>query len=365
VIVAALSAAYGAVATWRRRWYAQSPERQYRLTQPVISVGNLRVGGSGKTPATAHIARVLLDRGERPVILSRGYARQQANAGVTVVSDRSRVLTDVAHAGDEPFLLARMLPGVPVLVCANRYHAGLEAEARFSASVHVLDDGFQHVKLARDIDLLLVDADDLADRVLPAGRLREPLANASIADAVITPGVDRDTARSIAVNLGVADAFVMTRTLGSAVLLSGTGALPHATSVSTVAGLATNAPVFGIAGLATDTPVFAIAGIARPERFFDDLRAAGLRVCGTQAFPDHHQFSRQDIVGIVDAARAHGAAAVVTTEKDAVRLGSLDTSALPFAAVPLAARIEPAEEFGTWVTERLVRAREGRSAVRP
>ena len=411
MIVAALSAAYGAVATWRRRWYARRPERRYRLTQPVISVGNLRVGGSGKTPATAHIARVLLERGERPVILSRGYARQHAAAGVTVVSDRSRVLTDVAHAGDEPFLLAHLLPGVPVLVCANRYQAGLEAEARFSASVHVLDDGFQHVKLARDIDLLLVDADDLVDRVLPAGRLREPLANASIADAVITPCVDRDTARSIAVTLGVADAFIMTRTLGSAVLLSGAGAPSHTAGFSadglamhapesvaagmatdapgfaasdvvtgapvfTAADVATDAPMFAIAGVATDAPVFAVAGIARPERFFDDLRTAGVSVCGTQTFADHHQFSQQDIARIVDAARARGATAVVTTEKDAVRLGSLDTSALPFAAVPLRARIEPADEFSAWLAERLVRARvqhgvpgkparEGRSAVRP
>ena len=337
--VAALSAAYGAVATWRRRWYAASPSRRVHLSQPVISVGNLRVGGSGKTPATACIAALLLERGERPVILSRGYARQRASADVTIVSDRSRVLTDVAHAGDEPFLLARALPGVPVLVCVNRQRAGLVAEARFDASVHVLDDGFQHVKLARDIDLLLVDVDDLTDRVLPGGRLREPLANASLAHAIITPGPSRDTARSIAKRLRVSDAFAMTCVLG----------LPTALS--------------GGAPLAADAPVLAVAGIARPERFFNDLRTSGFNVCGTQVFPDHHVFTERDLTAIVSNARAYGATGVVTTEKDAVRLTGMDLSALSFSAVPLLARIEPAEEFATWLTERLARARASRSSV--
>ena len=337
MIVAALSAAYGAVATWRRRWYAGNPSRRVHLSQPVISVGNLRVGGSGKTPATACIAALLLDRGERPVILSRGYARQHASADVTVVSNRSRVLADVAHAGDEPLLLAQSLPGVPVLVCADRHRAGLVAETQFEATVHVLDDGFQHVKLARDIDILLADESDLADRVLPGGRLREPLANASLAHAVIVPGLDGPAARSIARQLGVADAFTMTRALGPATTLS--GSLP----------------------LAPDAPVLAVAGIARPERFFDDLRASGVRLAGTHSFPDHHHFTSRDIAAIVDFARGAGATGVVVTEKDAVRLTGMDLSALPFAAVPLLARIEPADVFARWLAERLARARASRS----
>ena len=340
MIGAALSAAYGAVATWRRRWYGGRPSRRVHLSQPVISVGNLSVGGSGKTPATACIARLLVERGERPAILSRGYARQHASTDVTVVSDRSCVLADVAHAGDEPLLLAQSLPGVPVLVCANRHRAGLVAEAQFEATVHLLDDGFQHVKLARDIDLLLVDAVDLADRVLPGGRLREPLANASLAHAVIVPGVDGTTARAIAEQLGVAHAFVMTRALGPATALPGS------------------------APLAPDASVFAVAGIARPERFFADLRTIGVKLSGTRVFPDHHQFTPRDIAAIVDDARAAGAAAVVVTEKDAVRLTGMDLSATAFAAVPLLARIEPAEAFATWLIERLVRARASRGADR-
>lgn len=334
MIVEALSVVYGAAATLRRQWYARGTTRARRLSRPVISIGNLRVGGTGKTPAAACIARLLLERGERPAILSRGYARQQPSGGVTVVSDREHVLADVAQAGDEPMLLARALPGVPVLVCADRYLAGLRAETEFGATVHLLDDGFQHVKLARDIDLLLVDAGDLTDRVLPAGRLREPIANASVAHAVIVAGESLDAARTIAGRLGVGEGFAMTRSLGSLMMLRNSTAPP-----------------------APDAPLFAVAGIARPERFFDDLKAAGFNVAGTMAFGDHHVFTPHDIDGIVAAARASGAAAVVTTEKDAVRLEHLDLASVPFAAVPLHTRIEPADLFASWLMSRLEQAR--------
>ena len=334
MIVEALSAVYGAAATWRRRWYGASASRTRHLRQPVVSIGNLRVGGTGKTPAVACLARLLLERGERPVILSRGYARQQPGAGVTVVSDRTRVLADVAHAGDEPLLLARLLPGVPVLVCADRHAAGQVAESRFDATVHLLDDGFQHVRLARNIDLLLADARDLDDRVLPAGRLREPLANASVADALIVPGGDADAARRVASHLGIRDAFWSVRELGALTMLREGDRAPE--------------PGEGL---------FAMAGIERPERFFDDLRAAGHRVLGTRVFRDHHVYSTTELASVADAARAAGAAAVVTTEKDAVRLDGLTLPALPIASVGLHTRIEPAGAFADWLLARLAQAR--------
>lgn len=330
----ALSAVYGAAATWRREWYAQRPGRARRLTQPVISVGNLRVGGAGKTPAVACIARLLLESGERPVILSRGYARQKPSGAVTTVSTRDAIVADVAHAGDEPMLLARMLPGVPVLVCADRFMAGQHGEAEFNATVHLLDDGFQHVRLARDIDLLMADDQDLDDRVLPAGRLREPLANAAAAHALIVPGAGPDTARKVAERLGIREVFRTTRALGAPVILHPAGAAFDAS-----------------------LPVFAIAGIASPHRFFDDARAAGLHVLGTLAFRDHHPFDRADVARMVSAARGCGAQAIVTTEKDAMRLQGLDLSSMPFVAVPLLTRIEPAATFAAWLAGRLSRAR--------
>lgn len=341
MIVYAFSAVYGAAATLRRRWYARSATRSRQLAHPVISVGNLRVGGTGKTPAVACLARLLLEHGEQPAILSRGYARLQPSGGVTVVSDRERVLADVAHAGDEPMLLARALPGVPVLVCADRYLAGRLAETAFGVTVHLLDDGFQHVRLARNLDLLLVDPLDLDDRVLPAGRLREPMANAAAADAVIVPGSSLDTARAVAERLGVREAFAMPRALGPLSMLSDRDGRP-----------------------AADTAVFAVAGIARPERFFGDLRSAGFNVAGEMEFRDHHAFRQQDIDRMVAAARACGAAAVVTTEKDVVRLEHLDLTPMPFAAVPLQTRIEPVDAFASWVMSRLEQARARHRLVR-
>jgi tetraacyldisaccharide 4'-kinase len=330
VIVDALGAVYGAAATWRRLWYAADPTRVHRLTRPVLSVGNLRVGGTGKTPTVGYVARLLRDVGERPAILSRGYARQQQTDGVTVVSDGTRIVSDVAHAGDEPMLLARALPGVPVLVSTDRYLAGRLGEERFGVTVHLLDDGFQHVTLARDIDLLIVDPADLDDRVLPVGRLREPIANAAIADAVLVPGADIVAATTMAQRLGVARAFALGRTLGDPV------ALHHSQSPFPV-----------------DALLFAAAGIARPERFFDDLRAAGLTISGTRAFRDHHRFDQRDVDGIVVSARAAGATGVVVTGKDAVRLEGLDLAAMPFAEAPLDVRVEPAAAFADWLVDRL------------
>lgn len=334
MIVEALSAVYGAAATWRRRWYAASPSRTRRLTRPVVSIGNLRVGGTGKTPTVAAVARLLLANGERPVILSRGYARQHVAPGVTVVSDRTRVLADVANAGDEPLLLARALPGVPVLVCADRHQAGRLAESRFAPTVHLLDDGFQHVRLARDVDLLLADERDLEDRVLPAGRLREPLSNAAVAHALIVPGGSADLARRLSARLGIHDAFWTVRELGTLSML-GAAAEPPA-----------------------DAPLFALAGIERPERFFDDLRAAGRQLAGVRAFRDHHAFTAAELAEVAAAARAAGAVAVVTTEKDAVRIERLTLPDVPFATVALHTRVEPADTFSGWLLARLAQARQ-------
>ncbi len=269
------------VALTRRQWYARDPSRQRHLDNPVISVGNLTVGGSGKTPIVEHLARLLLDAGERPAILSRGYARRVANDGVTVVSDAQQVLADVDHAGDEPLMLARALPGVPVLVGANRFVSGRLAEQRMGATVHLLDDGFQHVALGRDVNLLLVDEADLSDQVLPAGRLREPLSAAAAADAVLTGAADDAALTRMRAILDVPTMFQMARTLAPVCMVS------------------SGKPI----GPSTVGPVFAVAGIARPQRLFDDLAAAGWRLGGTLVFRDHHRFTQADVTRIADAAR--------------------------------------------------------------
>jgi tetraacyldisaccharide 4'-kinase len=247
------------------------------------------------------------------------------------------VRVGVAEGGDEPLLLARALPGVPVLVCPDRFRAGRHAEAHFEPTVHLLDDGFQHVMLARDIDLLLVDERDLEDAVIPKGWLREPLANAAVADALIVPGTSLDSARKIAERLGVTQAFTLRRRLGDPRLLHG-----------------------GAVHLAPDAPLFAVAGIARPERFFDDLSRTGLHVVGAQSFRDHHVFRQRDVTELIGRARAAGASVIVTTEKDGVRLERLDVSAMPVLTVPLSATVEPVDTFKSWITSRLAAARAAR-----
>ena len=185
-----LNLLYSQLARARRRYYQRRPHLRRRLTAPVISIGNLTVGGSGKTPLAAEIARMLVEMGERPSILSRGYARKIVDEGVVIVSDGSRVLAEVERSGDEPQMLARAVPRAAVLVSSSRYVAGRIAESRLGCTVHVLDDGFQHFDLMRDVDLLVSPDPSEGTRTLPFGRLREPLDAASAADALLVE-VDR------------------------------------------------------------------------------------------------------------------------------------------------------------------------------
>jgi tetraacyldisaccharide 4'-kinase len=328
----ALSTLYGAAAAWRRQWYAQHPDRRRTLGRPVVSVGNLRVGGSGKTPVVEHIARMLAEAGYSPSILSRGYGRRSPSKSPTIVSDGRKILAGVDAAGDEPLMLARALvaKGVVVVVCADRYAAGKVAESRLGATVHVLDDGFQHFGLARDVDLVVTSEHDLADEPLPHGRLREPLSVAVSADALLVDAGYQDAAERIARVLRVRNAYHVTRTmLPPRIVGSGdTVVVPN------------------------DSRVFAFAGIARPERFFSDLTSAGWNVVGTKSFRDHHYFTTAEVARIDAAAKKARAAIVLTTDKDAVRLPADAASAVAdgrLASVPLVSTIEPADEFRAWL----------------
>jgi tetraacyldisaccharide 4'-kinase len=326
---------YGAAASWRRRWYTRDPSRQRKLARPVVSVGNLRVGGTGKTPTVAHLCEQLIANGERPSILTRGYGRTRPSDGVTLVSDGKRIVADLATAGDEPLMLARLLPSVPVLVGNDRFACGQRAERDFNVSVHVLDDGFQHLTLARDVDLLLVDERDLDDCVLPAGRLREPLTNAAAAHALLVTAEDASAVEHTAQALHVPVAFHLLRAIHTP------RSLGQQTSVHT-----------------QGVRVLAFAGIARPERFFSDLSASGRAAVETITFADHHPFSQHDVDRIVERARAVGAALALTTEKDAVRLEGLDFTGVAVQAIPLSVTIEPASQFHRWLFDRLGSVRE-------
>lgn len=301
-----------AVTRRRRARAATHPGRRRALARPVISIGNVSMGGSGKSPLVALVARHLHRMGHTPAVLSRGYARPRPVDGAVVVSDGTRVLATYEVAGDEPLMLARQLPGCIVVVSADRYLAGALAERRLGCTVHILDDGFQHVQLARTLDIVIVRREDLAGRVLPSGRLREPLDVVRFADAVIVDaedGIDEAVGR-----LGVRRLFRMFRRIEPA----------------------------------RAEPVFAFAGIGRPDAFFDALGRGGWSVVGTAAFKDHHPYSPADVARLAERANRAGARVLVTTEKDAARLEG-GAAALPVVTAPMTATVEPAQEFAALV----------------
>jgi len=366
--VSLLSGAYGRAARVRRAWYGRHRYRTRHLAQPVISVGNLVVGGSGKTPVVATLARLLLAAGERPAILSRGYGRLRPADGVVAVSDAHQVLVPTARSGDEPQMLARALPGVPVLVSPDRYLAGRVAERTFGCTVHLLDDGFQHLQLGREIDLLVISKGDLDERLLPSGRLREPIDAAATADALLVSGTEED-ASVVAARLGITPVFRLMPRYDAPRLVEPFGAAMPASVVRRTV---------------------AVAGIARPERFFTALRAEGWDVVEERAFRDHHWFSSRDLESIRRAAVDAKADVVLTTEKDAVRLDSRvgrDVSGSPgepetphragprgrvrggdpdgarptWAFLPLQIDIESSRSFAGWIDERLAAARRHRT----
>jgi tetraacyldisaccharide 4'-kinase len=303
------------------------------LDRPVISVGNLAAGGRAKTPIAALVASVLRDAGERPAILSRGYARRRPDDGVVVVRDAGGIRADLDRAGDEPLMLARRLEGVAVVVSPSRFLAGRLAECRLGCTVHVLDDGFQHFDVRRDADLVVVAQADLDRPVtLPAGRLREPLDAAAAADAfVLLDAGSEDPA------CASADHTVVGRVFRPGIPVW---------RARREQGRATTAE-----------PVFAVAGIASPSGFFAALRANGWSVAGELPFRDHHPYSTSDVAQIEARAHAAGARRVVTTEKDFVRLLPLRPFTTPIDAVPMTVAIDDRPSFDAWLLSRVRGAR--------
>ncbi|MFI5178839.1 MAG: tetraacyldisaccharide 4'-kinase, partial [Vicinamibacterales bacterium] len=314
-----------------------SPERPNlwkRDLTPCISVGNLAMGGRGKTPVVMHLARLLVDAGERPAVLSRGYGRRLVEPGVVVVSDGTHVQADLDRGGDEPLLIARAVAGAAVLVCEQRAIARVLAERALGATVILLDDGFQHRQVRRDVDLVIVSAEDLRDRPVPFGRLREPVRALGRADAVIVDG----GANAADPALAGRHTLALRRSIGAAVPVEA------------------DRPWVPNAG-----PVVAVAGIAQPERFAESLTAAGWTVTRMMSFRDHHAYRPIDLAAIVAAVKETGAVGAVTTEKDAVRLRPLRPLPCPVATIPLDVSIEPAAEFREWLFDRLRAAREARA----
>lgn len=293
------SAVYGGVVGARNALYERRLLRSRSLQGTVISVGNLSFGGSGKTPFVILLGELLKARGIQIDVLSRGYGR--VTRGVRLVEPGGLP----ADFGDEPLLIARRLQA-PVIVGEDRYEAGRFAESRFGPQMHLLDDGFQHRGLARDFDIVLVTPEDARDRLLPAGRLREPLESLRRADAVVlTSGASPE-------------AFPCD---GKAVWRVRRGIVPR------------NVP---------ERPVV-FCGIARPQNFLLQLRAAGVDPVAEAFFRDHHAYTEKDVRDLLQLRQRSEAGGFVTTEKDAVNLGRYFDALAPLAVVPVKMELADAD----------------------
>ncbi|HEY2472822.1 MAG TPA: tetraacyldisaccharide 4'-kinase [Terracidiphilus sp.] len=298
-----------------------------KLHDPVISIGNLSTGGSGKTPFTIALVHLLSARGWQVDVLSRGYGRRRCNVAVRVDPNGSS-----DEYGDEPLLIARKA-GVPVYVAAERYAAGRLAESEAVTSqagrVHLLDDGFQHRQLARDIDILLLNREDWHDYLLPAGNLRETRNAAKRASVIAIPSDEARLDDELRGWGWTGPIWRMRRRMD----------VPH-----------------------IEGPVTAFCGIGRSEQFFAGLRGAGMVVAGHSAFADHHRYTVRDVESLVAKAGSTGSIALVTTEKDEVRLGKLGSlfpPTLPLKAARLSIEIGGEEGIVAWIEQRVAVADRG------
>ncbi|HKF01451.1 MAG TPA: tetraacyldisaccharide 4'-kinase [Candidatus Sulfotelmatobacter sp.] len=284
-----LSSIYGTVVAARNALYNRGHLRTRRLQGPVVSVGNLSAGGSGKTPFVMLLGELLMARGIRLDVLSRGYGRQ--SKGVLLVDPAGLP----QQFGDEPLLIARKLQ-VPVIVGEDRHQAGLFAESKFGPQLHLLDDGFQHRQLARDFDIVLITPQDVTDSLLPAGRLREPLTSLARADAVVLAS----------------------------------GASPESFPLE---GKLIWRVKRGIVPQSIPPRPIVFCAIARPQNFLLQLRAANIEPAAQAFYRDHHTYTEKDIRELLELKTRSDAGGFVTTEKDAVNLGPYLSALQPLSVV--------------------------------
>ena len=302
-----LSMLFAAGVAFRNVLYDRGVFKAHRLARPVISIGNISVGGSGKTPFVIALGELLKERGISFDVLSRGYGRTST---LTEVVDAGG---SPAQFGDEPLLIARKLQ-VPVVVGADRYQAGLLAEKKFSSRLHLLDDGFQHRRLHRDFDLVLLPKDDVSARLLPAGRLREPLSALRRADAVVL-----FDPLDLSLNPQVLKAERVVR-------LNGTGG-----------------------------KAFAFCGIARSRQFFETMKSLGVAIAGQFAFTDHIRYRQADVDELLRAKQRTGADFFLTTEKDLINLGPLAAQLQPLHTAELQIKLEAPEQALALILETIER----------
>ncbi len=298
------SKVFACVSSLRNWGYEESIFSVRKMKVPIVSIGNLSLGGTGKTQIVIWCAARLKERGLRTVILSRGYGRKNSREDIKIVSDEKGIIAGEDESGDEPALMARQLPGTPIIVGADRAHAAQIAMERFSPQVFLLDDGFQRRSLARDLDVLCLDEKMLdAPRIFPDGFLREPIRSFSRAQFALIKTQNEELYAA-----KFREIFKFYPTLPSAVFTYRTdNLLDHVTgSMVQISALAKR-------------PVYAFSGIANPRDFERILKDSGADLIALKIFPDHHRFTLAELDRMVTEARERNAL-MVTTEKDRMRI---------------------------------------------
>jgi tetraacyldisaccharide 4'-kinase len=308
----------------------------------VISVGNITLGGTGKTPMAAYIADYLQREGYKVAVLTRGYGRR-SNARRVLNSTDASAAGEVSEVGDEPLMLARALPRVQVIVDADRFVAGQWAEREMGSDVLVLDDGYQHLQIKRDLNLLLIDATDPYGNfeMIPFGRLREPLYGLKRADAIIITRADRP--------------FDQGQTSSIIRYFCGE-AIPLLYFHSAIVGFRhlKSGQTYDPANF-RDWNVATMCAIGNPRAFVDELLQVGMNVYAESFFRDHHSFSQADLDRVISNAREVGADALITTEKDAVRLENLEFGDMPVYAARLELRSDDEVRLKSLLLRTVVR----------
>jgi tetraacyldisaccharide 4'-kinase len=326
----------------RSIFYQKGFLKQFKFEVPVISVGNLVLGGTGKTPLVYHIAGLLQQQGYKPAILSRGY-KGTATDAINIVSTASDILLGADEAGDEPRLLAEKLPGVPVITGRKRYATGRFAIDSFGADILILDDGYQHLALQRNIDLLLFNSQrGLGNgHVLPGGDLREPLSALDRASAFVVSTLNGPVSGSTA-NI---TSLLMTRYPEKPLFTA--SYQPDNFLLQLYKGRSETIPLDEI----LPKPMYGFCGIANPDTFKTTLENSGIKLSGFKNFPDHHKYSPADTRQLLENARLSNAEGLITTEKDLVKLRHIFPAEITLLALPV--RLRLSDDFDLFLTSHL------------
>lgn len=295
------SAVYWAVAKTRNFLYKKRILKSYKSPLYTISVGNITTGGTGKTPITAEIANYLAKKGGFPAILSRGYGGKLNNKNVNVISDGLTINHTAIEAGDEPFWLSKHCKNTAVLTCSSRVKSAKFAKENLNCTALILDDGFQHLKLQRDLNILVVDSEKKFSNgcMLPLGALREPLSSIKRADKIVVVNKSFNDKKAKAYARFLRKKYSIPVFVCSMV-------------PDEIYNIKTNEK------LSDSAAVIAFSAIGQPEQFYKFLR--GYDVVGTQDFPDHHIYTKEDLDTLYKLKEKYVAQALITTEKDAVKL---------------------------------------------